>query len=158
MKKIVRLTESDLHRIIKKSVNKMLIEARKPSDRTVGRHTLKGLRYNKNGNPLYTCDTMSDEEKKSQGWRFSKIHGYYGQLSDPTKLHENDFNPNGYKATSAFGGYEMQLDDNGDMARLRDSHTGNVSEWLEIQFDENGVAYVIDDNGNEERLCDYMRY
>lgn len=73
-------------------------------------------------------------------------------------LSENDFKPNGYKATSAFGGYEMQVDNRGEMARLRDSHTGNVSEWLEIQFDEEGVAYVIDENGNEERLCDYMRY
>lgn len=75
----------------------------------------------------------------------------------PYKLHESDFKPNGYKATSAFGGYEMQLDDRGEMARLRDIHTGNISEWLEIQFDEDGVAYVIDENGDEERLCDYMR-
>lgn len=32
---------------------------------------------------------MSDEEKKNQGWRFSKKNGLYGPLSDPTKLHEN---------------------------------------------------------------------
>lgn len=88
--KRIRLTESELHNMIKESINKLLREARKPSDRTVGRHTLKGLRYDRNGNPLYTCDTMSDEQKKSNGWRFSKIHGYYGQLGDPTKLHEND--------------------------------------------------------------------
>lgn len=64
-------------------------EARRPSDKTVGKHTLKGLRYDKNGNPLYTSDTMSDDEKKNQGWKFSKKHGMYGQLSDPTKLSEN---------------------------------------------------------------------
>ena len=154
----IKLTENKLKQIITESVRNILSEARKPSDRTVGKHTLKGLRYDKSGNPLYTSDTMSDDEKKNQGWKFSKKHGMYGQLSDPTKLHENDFNPNGYKATSAFGGYEMQVDNRGEMARLRDSHTGNVSEWLEIQFDEEGVAYVIDENGNEERLCDYMRY
>lgn len=51
----------------------------------------------------------------------------------------------------------MQVDDRGEMAKLRDVHTGNVSEWLEIQFDEDGVAYVIDENGDEERLCDYLR-
>ena len=154
----IKLTENKLKQIITESVRNILSEARKPSDRTVGKHTLKGLRYDKSGNPLYTSDTMSDDEKKNQGWKFSKKHGMYGQLSDPTKLHKNDFKPNGYKATSAFGGYEMQVDNRGEMARLRDSHTGNVSEWLEIQFDEEGVAYVIDENGNEERLCDYMRY
>ena len=154
----IKLTENKLKQIITESVRNILSEARKPSDRTVGKHTLKGLRYDKSGNPLYTSDTMSDDEKKNQGWKFSKKHGMYGQLSDPTKLHENDFKPNGYKATSAFGGYEMQVDNRGEMARLRDSYTGNVSEWLEIQFDEDGVAYVIDENGDEERLCDYMRY
>jgi predicted metallo-beta-lactamase superfamily hydrolase len=74
-------------------------------------------------------------------------------------LKENeDFIPNGYKGTSNWGGYEMQISDNGEEARIRDSHTGEVSDWLEIQFDEEGVAYVIDTNGQEERLCDYMRY
>jgi hypothetical protein len=36
-KKLVRLTESDLHYIIKESVNKVLFEVKKPSDRTVGK-------------------------------------------------------------------------------------------------------------------------
>lgn len=74
-------------------------------------------------------------------------------------LRENeDFTPHGYKGMSNWGGYEMQISDNGEEARIRDSHTGEVSDWLEIQFDEEGVAYVIDVNGQEERLCDYMRY
>lgn len=88
-KQVIRLTESELRKVIKESVKNVLKEA-KPSDRTVGKHTLKGLRYDKNGNPLYTSDTMSDDEKKNQGWRFSKKHGLYGQLSDPTKLTESD--------------------------------------------------------------------
>jgi hypothetical protein len=89
-KQLIKLTESDLRKIIKESVKQILSESRKPSDKTVGKHTLKGLRYDKSGNPLYTSDTMSDDEKKSQGWKFSKKHGLYGQLSDPTKLHESD--------------------------------------------------------------------
>ncbi len=96
-KKLVRLTESDLHKIIKESVNRILKE-------------------------------------------------------------NDDFQPHGYKVTSNWGGNEIQIDDRGDAARLRDSHTGQVTDWMEIQFDEEGVAYVIDENGNEERLCDYMRY
>ena len=97
-KQLIRLTEGDLHKIIKESVNRILNE------------------------------------------------------------NEDDFTPHGYKGTSNFGGYEMQIDDRGEMARLKDSHTGNITDWMEIQFDEEGVAYVIDENGNEERLCDYMRY
>lgn len=93
MKKI-RITENELKQIISESVKKILKEARKPSDRTVGKHTLKGLRYDKNGNPLYTSDTMSDDEKRNQGWKFSKKHGMYGQLSDPTKLSESSTNMN----------------------------------------------------------------
>ena len=84
----IKLTENKLKQIITESVRNILSEARKPSDRTVGKHTLKGLRYDKSGNPLYTSDTMSDDEKKNQGWKFSKKHGMYGQLSDPTKLSE----------------------------------------------------------------------
>lgn len=29
---------------------------------------------------------------------------------------------------------------------------------MEIEFDEDGVAFVTDENGNQERLCDYLRY
>lgn len=64
-------------------------EARKPVDKRVGKHLFKGLRYDSNGNPLYTCDTLSDEEAKEMGWKFSPKHGLYGQLSDPTKFYEN---------------------------------------------------------------------
>lgn len=95
-KKLIRLTESDLHRIIKESVNNI--------------------------------------------------------------LKENDFKPHGYKTTSNFGGNEIQISNSGDAARIRDSHTGKITDWLEIEFDEEGVAYVTDEMGNQERLCDYMRY
>ena len=95
-KKLIRLTESDLHRIVKESVNRI--------------------------------------------------------------IKENDFEPHGYKTTSNFGGNEIQISNSGDAARIRDSHTGNITDWLEIEFDEEGVAYVTDEMGNQERLCDYMRY
>ena len=95
-KKLIRLSEGDLHRIIKESVNNI--------------------------------------------------------------LKENDFEPHGYKTTSNLGGNEIQISNSGDAARIRDSHTGNITDWLEIDFDEEGVAYVTDEIGNQERLCDYMRY
>lgn len=71
---------------------------------------------------------------------------------------DDNFIPHGYRTISNAGGLEMQLSDKGDTARIRNTATNTVSDWLEIQFGENGVAYVIDENGDEERLCDYMRY
>ena len=66
--------------------------ARKPADRQIGRHILKGLRFDINGNPLYTCDTFSNEIAKVIGWRFSPKYGLYGQfpiVSDPTIFNES---------------------------------------------------------------------
>ena len=62
---------------------------RKPVDRTVGKHLFKGFRYDSNGNPLYTCDTLSNEEAQAMGWKFSPKYGLYGQLSDPTMFYES---------------------------------------------------------------------
>ena len=65
-------------------------------------------------------------------------------------LRENeDFVPQGYEVTSNWGGNEIHISDSGDAARIRDSHTGSVSDWLEIEFDEEGVAFVTDENGNQ---------
>lgn len=69
--------------------NMKMTEARKPKDRQYGKHTFKGVRYDRNGNPIYTSDTLSDEEKKSMGWRYSKKHGLHGQVSDPSKFNES---------------------------------------------------------------------
>lgn len=70
----------------------------------------------------------------------------------------DDFIAHGGMATSNWGGTEIQLSDSGDSARLKDTHTGNITDWMEINFDEEGVAYVSDEQGNEHRLCDFMRY
>ena len=68
------------------------------------------------------------------------------------------FMPHGYKGVTNNGGYEMQISNRGDEARLRDSVTNEVTDWMEIEFDEDGVAYVTTPDGENERLCDYMRY
>ena len=67
-------------------------EARRPSNKQVGQHLFKGLRYDNNGNPLYTCDTLSNEEAQAMGWKFSPKYGLYGQLSDPTMFYESKKN------------------------------------------------------------------
>ena len=71
---------------------------------------------------------------------------------------EDDFEPHGYRGVTNNGGYEIQISNSGDAARLRDSVTNQISDWLEIEFDENGVAYVTTENGEQERLDMYMKY
>lgn len=63
--------------------------ARKPKDIEHGKHSFQGLRYDRNGNPLYTSNTLSNDEAKEMGWKFSKKHGLYGQINDPTKFYES---------------------------------------------------------------------
>ena len=95
-KNIIRLTEGDLHRIVKESVERILREGgRIPADTQIGRHKFKGLKYDKNGNPIYTHPsklddpeggTLSDDDLKAHGWKFSSKHGLHGQIQDPTRL------------------------------------------------------------------------
>lgn len=94
-KKLIRLTESDLHKIVKESVRRMLKES-------------------------------------------------------------DDFNPTGYKTVSNLGGHEVQIHPSGDAARFK-FYGGKPTDWLKIEFDEDGVAYVETERGRE-LLSDYMRY
>ena len=63
--------------------------ARKPKDVEHGKHSFQGLRYDRKGNPLYTSNTLSNDEAKEMGWKYSKKHGLYGQINDPTKFYES---------------------------------------------------------------------
>jgi hypothetical protein len=67
-----------------------------------------------------------------------------------------DFIPQGYKTMSNLGGSEIQISKSGDAARFR-YYGGEPTEWMEIEFDEDGVAYVETPNG-KELLADYMKY
>ena len=95
MKHRVKLTESDLHRIVKESVKKILKES-------------------------------------------------------------DDFKATGYKGVCNLGGHEIQIHPHGDAARFK-FFDGEPTDWMEIEFDENGVAYVETERGRE-MLSDYMRY
>lgn len=67
----------------------------------------------------------------------------------------DEFKPNGYRGISNAGGNEIQVNDSGDAARVR-LYGGEPTDWMEIEFDENGVAYVDTPSGRE-LLSDYMR-
>ena len=69
----------------------------------------------------------------------------------------DDFNAHGYKAINNYGGNEIQINNSGDAARLK-FQNGEITDWLEIEFDDEGVAYITTPNGQQEKLSDYMRY
>ena len=54
------------------------------------------------------------------------------------------------------GGHEVQIHPSGDSARFK-FYGGQPTDWMEIEFDENGAAYVETERG-KELLADYMRY
>ena len=100
-KKVIKLTEADLHRIVKESVKRILKE-------------------------------------------------------------NEDFTPMGYKMVSNAFGYEMEIDSTGESARLRVINAENpdnseVTDWEEIQFDEDGDAY-IESKAGRQFLSDFIRY
>ena len=70
---------------------------------------------------------------------------------------DDDFVGHGYKTTSNLGGNEIQISDSGDAARLKFPN-GRITDWLEIEFDEEGVAYITPPDGDMERLDEYMRF
>lgn len=54
---------------------------------------------------------------------------------------ENDFEPTGYRTTSNIGGREIQISDDGSMARIK-LENGTITDWLEIQYE------LVDENGD----------
>lgn len=78
-------------------------------------------------------------------------------FSERKQLKESDeFKPSGYRTVSNLGGHEVQIHPSGDSARFK-FYGGQPTDWMEIEFDENGAAYVETERGRE-LLADYMRY
>tara|TARA_R110001599_G_scaffold66248_3_gene187237 strand:+ start:2017 stop:2547 length:531 start_codon:yes stop_codon:yes gene_type:complete len=60
-----------------------------------------------------------------------------------------DFVAHGHYTVSNLGGYEIQLSDCGDFARIKDAWGSNnpiISEWFEIENIENGYPNMMDEN------------
>ncbi len=49
---------------------------------------------------------------------------------------ESNFKAHGYYIVSNCVGYEVELNDSCDGGRLRDSETGEVSDWTELEYIE----------------------
>ena len=102
-------------------------------------------------NPAYLGDPKDLEEC---GVKESLRKSIKSMVKEAICELEDDFQPDGYKVISNAGGYEIQLNNNGT-ARLRKGN--QVSDWLEINFMGDGEPYVIDDDGDEHKLSDFMR-
>lgn len=102
-------------------------------------------------NPAYLGDPKDLEEC---GVKESLRKSIKSMVKEAICELEDDFQPDGYKVISNAGGYEIQLNNNGT-ARLRKGN--QVSDWLEINFMDDGEPYVIDDDGDEHKLSDFMR-
>lgn len=69
---------------------------------------------------------------------------------------QEDFEPHGFRTASNLGGHEIQISPSGDAARFR-FYGGEPTDWMEIEFDEDGEAYVDTERGRE-LLSNYMRF
>ena len=92
MKRRIKLNEGTLAKIVKNAVIMAVNEVKKPNDVQHGIHKFKGVRYDTNGNPIYTHEgnTLSPDELRQMGWRISRKHGLCGQISDPTHLYSTN--------------------------------------------------------------------
>jgi hypothetical protein len=72
----------------------------------------------------------------------------------------NSFIVHGTYCVSNWGGYEIQLDEAGEMARMRDAFGGDepakISEWVRIEFDQEGEP-IIDPTGYNIPLSEVVR-
>lgn len=79
MKRRIKLTESYLHRVIKESVKQVLKEARKPSDKIIGRHTFPTKLHEERDydfyNPWLTGDASHFKGKYD-------INGYHVEIDN----------------------------------------------------------------------------
>jgi len=68
----------------------------------------------------------------------------------------DEFKPDGFRTVSNGGGYEIEISNFGDSARFR-FYGGEPTDWLEIEYDEDGEAYVETERGRE-MLSDYTKF
>lgn len=152
MRRIV-LNESDLKHLIREAVEQGIKDKIKGKVKTAKKKIKKGWDNYKNW-----CEKALDAENPSPLYDDEIEESVRKSIKKMVKEAiceiEDDFQPDGYKGISNAGGYEIQLNNNGT-ARLKKGN--QVSDWLEINFDGDGEPFIIDDDGDEHKLSDFMR-
>ena len=145
MKRIIKLKESDLHRIISESVKRALSEGeawanQPPIDKFHPDWWYYRQEIEPKGVEDFDPGLDSDDDVE---------YGRRKDRSDESRLNriiresikrvisesEDEFVPHGYYADSNWGGKEVQISDSGDAARFRRNYgtPEDPTDWLEIQ-------------------------
>jgi len=114
---------------------------------------------------------LKEDFQKPSNWKDTPFNGTYQDENGALYMPDDDlpqseedeedvFEPHGYRSDSNWGGQEIQLSNDGSQARFRDNYgtPGTPSEWLDIDFDENGVAFINVPNRGRMNLQDFTRY
>lgn len=107
---------------------------------------------------LYANDILPlqyDEEDAQEQLQESKLRAIIKE-SIQKVLNESDFAPHGYMTTSNLGGKEIEISNSNDAVRFR-TEDGSISDWFEIEYDEEGNPIVNTPWGTED-LNNYMRF
>ena len=182
-KQVIRLTESDLRKIIKESVNNVLNERTKSEqgltdDEVSNRRDIK---FANEFEPEYGDSIYDDEQERHRNMiHNARIMNHYQTQNHKTKMREgkgwvnksvnkvlkenDDFQPTSHRYTPSWSDenrqkIEMQVTNDRKKARFKDCSTNTISDWLDVQFDEEkGYSYVVDKNGRRENLCNFVLY
>lgn len=119
-------------------------------------------------NKFFT-EMSSNNQMLLTDWVYDNYKG--SKFSDGGEANDDDFKVHGHYTVSNLGGYEIELADSGDSARVRDAYGNDnpqISDWLEIEYvpnedgdlDEDGeveLVPVIDPSGYNIPLNMVMR-
>ena len=113
MKKLIRLTESDLHRIVKESVKRVLNEDEKPSVNYLSNWDDEGYHYNQTIKIGLTQEDF---------------------VYDPTKLMASDY----LKKPLQFGKNHLKLSQLYALAKIL-----NWAEYKRVKMDRNTILLIV---------------
>ena len=134
MKRRIRLTESDLHRIVKKSVNKILNEEGIPSVSYPSNWDDEGYHYNqtiKIGLTQEDLDTLNSKlTSMANEYATPDEDGVY----DPTKLMASDY----LKEPLQFGKNHLKLSQLYALAKIL-----NWAEYKRVKMDRNTILSIV---------------
>ena len=163
-KQTIKLNESQLRGLIKESIKAILNENTFESSRWMEIieeiHRL-ATELEELANAEDTPMTSGKLDLLKAAQSILKITTTFGgNMGLSSMINEDEFTPHGFYGDSNFGGKEIQISDDGEMARLRTDYGDGPSKptrWLKIYFNNDGVAYVMF-KGRRLRLDQFMRY
>lgn len=153
------IKRSQLVNIIKEEIMRMNEDVADTAQLTIGTPRQTANNFDACSRQKYGYAESKDGKITMKESQFRKLvkECFMEAMKERKQLKESDeFKPTGYRTVSNLGGHEVQIHPSGDLARFK-FYGGQPTDWMEIEFDENGAAYVETERG-KELLADYMRY